>query len=145
MAFLASMAKIQVTHNPSLPMLQLGTRESGLDKIDLIQIQRDSWKDFEDNLLRKTIQGFFPVDDYTGKKFTLSFIDLSYGKPRYDIDLCKKKKLTYDRPAYVKLQLNNKRANETKVQDVYLCNLPMRTVFALADTRNTDKADIRMK
>lgn len=127
MAFLASMAKIQVTHNPSLPMLQLGTRESRLDKIDLIQIQRDSWKDFEDNLLRKTIQGFFPIDDYTGKKFTLSFIDLSYGKPRYDIDLCKKKKLTYDRPAYVKLQLNNKRANETKVQDVYLCNLPIMT------------------
>ena len=121
------MAKTQVNQNPSLPLLQLGTRESGLDKIDLIQIQRDSWKNFEDVLLRKTIQGFFPIDDYTGKKFTLSFIDLSFGKPRYEIDLCKKKKLTYDRPAYIKLQLNNKRANEVKVQDVYLCNLPIMT------------------
>jgi DNA-directed RNA polymerase subunit beta len=127
MAFLASMAKTQVNQNPSLPLLQLGTRESGLDKIDLIQIQRDSWKNFEDVLLRKTIQGFFPIDDYTGKKFTLSFMDLSFGKPRYEIDLCKKKKLTYDRPAYIKLQLNNKRANEVKVQDVYLCNLPIMT------------------
>lgn len=127
MAFLASMAKTQVNQNPSLPLLQLGTRESGLDKIDLIQIQRDSWKNFEDVLLRKTIQGFFPIDDYTGKKFTLSFIDLSFGKPRYEIELCKKKKLTYDRPAYIKLQLNNKRANEVKVQDVYLCNLPIMT------------------
>lgn len=127
MAFLASMAKTQVNPNPSLPLLQLGTRESGLDTIDLIQIQRDSWHNFEETLLKKTIQGFFPIDDYTGKKFTLSFIDLSYGKPRYDIELCKKKKLTYDRPAYIKLQLNNKRANETKVQDVYLCNLPIMT------------------
>lgn len=108
-------------------MLQLGTRESGLDKIDLIEIQRESWRNFEENLLKKTIQGFFPIDDYTGKKFTLQFIDLSFGKPRYDIDLCKKKKLTYDRPAYVKLQLNNKRADEIKVQDVYLCNLPIMT------------------
>jgi len=121
------MAKTQVNHNPSLPMLQLGTRESGLDKIDLIEIQRESWKNFEDNLLKKTIQGFFPIDDYTGKKFTLQFIDLSFGKPRYDIDLCKKKKLTYDRPTYVKLQLTNKRADEIKVQDVYLCNLPIMT------------------
>lgn len=121
------MAKTQVNQNPSLPVLQLGTRESGLDKIDLIEIQRESWRNFEDNLLRKTIQGFFPIDDYTGKKFTLQFMDLSYGKPRYDIDLCKKKKLTYDRPAYVKLQLNNKRENEIKVQDVYLCNLPIMT------------------
>lgn len=121
------MAKTQVTHNPSLPVLELGTAESGLEKIDLIEIQKNSWKNFEENLFKKTIQGFFPIDDYTGKKFTLQFIDLSFGKPRYDIDLCKKKKLTYDRPAYIKLQLTNKRANETKTQDVYMCNVPIMT------------------
>lgn len=121
------MAKTQVIPNPTLKTLLLGTAETALEKIDLIEVQKNSWEQFENKLLRKTISGFFPIDDYTGKKFTLNFLDLSFGKPRYEIELCRKKKLTYDRPVYIKLELINKRATETKTQDVYLCNLPIMT------------------
>lgn len=121
------MSKSFSAQKPPLKTLFLGTKETPLEKMDLIEIQKESWKHFEDVLLKQTIQNFFPIDDYTGKKFNLQFLELSFGKPRYDIDLCKAKKLTFDRPVYIKLQLNNKRANQIKVQDVYLCNLPIMT------------------
>ena len=121
------MAKSIVSQKPPLQTLLLGTKESALEKLDLIQVQKESWKHFEEVLLKQTISGFFPIEDYTGKKFSLHFVDYSFGKPRYDIELCKIKKLTYDRPVYLKLQLNNKREDQTKVQDVYLCNLPIMT------------------
>lgn len=121
------MSKTINTQKPSLKTLFLGTKETPLEKMDLIEVQKQSWKHFEEVLLKQTIQGFFPIDDYTGKKFSLSFLELSFGKPRYNIELCKAKKLTYDRPVYLKLQLNNKRANQVKIQDVYLCNLPIMT------------------
>ena len=121
------MVKTQVNQNPQLQTLLLGTKETELEKIDLIEVQKQSWVHFENTLLKETIAGFFPIDDYSSKKFTLNFVNLSFGKPRHDIELCKKKKLTYDRPAYIELQLINKRLNETKNQDVYLCNLPIMT------------------
>lgn len=121
------MAKSILNPKPALKTILLGSEESPLEKMDLIEIQKTSWKKFEDDLLKQTISGFFPIDDYTGKKFTLTFVDLSFGKPRYDLELCRAKKLTYDRPIYIKLQLNNKRENQVKIQDVYLCNLPIMT------------------
>ena len=121
------MAKNRDHQNPALQTLVLGTAEKQLNQVDLIEIQKESWKDFEYRLFKQTIAGFFPIEDYTGKKFSLTFHDISFGKPRHDIDVCKKKKLTYDRPVYAKLELNNKRADNVKVQEVYLCNLPIMT------------------
>lgn len=121
------MAKPRDPQNPALSTLLLGTPEKNLEKVDLIEIQKASWKDFEDRLFKQTVSNFFPIEDYTGKKFSLTFQDLSYGKPRYEIEICKSKKLTYDRPVYAKLELHNKREDQLKSQEVYLCNLPIMT------------------
>jgi DNA-directed RNA polymerase subunit beta len=121
------MSKSNTKQKPPLKTIFVGTKETALEKLDLIETQKSSWKNFEDILMKQVIRGFFPIDDYTGKKFSLDFLDLSFGKPRYNVNLCKQKKLTYDRPVYLKLQLNNKRENQIKTQDVYLCNMPIMT------------------
>src|SRR3990167_11250767 len=77
--------------------------------------------------LRNIIKEFFPIEDYTGKKFTIHFEDLFYGESRYPIELCIKKKLTFDSPVYVKLRLVNKKTGIEKKQDVYFFNLPNMT------------------
>jgi len=105
----------------------LGKEEENLNKLDFIEIQRDSWKKFLDVEVRATLEEFFPIEDYTGKKFTLYFEDLYFDKPRYTIDLCFKKKLTYDFPVYVKVRLVNKKTGTEKKQDVYFFNLPKMT------------------
>jgi DNA-directed RNA polymerase subunit beta len=107
--------------------ITLGTIEHHLNEFDLIEVQKNSWNQFVEHDLKQTIQEFFPIDDYTGKKFTLEFEDIFFGKPAYDIDLCIQKKLTYDLPVYLKLKLVNKKTNTEKDQDVYFFNLPIMT------------------
>lgn len=116
-------------NNSTQPLKQviLGTKEHHLDTFDLIEVQKNSWTQFLEHDLKQIISEFFPIDDYTGKKFTLIFDDLFFGKPTYDSELCFEKKLTYDVPVYLKLRLVNKKTNTEKEQDVYFFNLPIMT------------------
>ncbi len=107
--------------------LLLGKEDKDLEKFDLIEIQKESWNKFTTFNLKEIIIEFFPIDDYTGKKFTLFFDDIFFGNPRYPINLCLEKKLTYDQPVYLKLRLLNKRTGSEKKQDVYFFNLPKMT------------------
>lgn len=117
----------QNLNGPAKQRITLGTHDQYLQEFDLIEIQKNSWDTFLNENLKQTIQEFFPIDDYTGKKFTLHFEDLYIGEPAYTIDLCFKKKLTYDMPVYLKLKLENKKTGVTKDQDVYFFNLPIMT------------------
>jgi DNA-directed RNA polymerase subunit beta len=105
----------------------LGKLDSRLEKLDLIEIQKKSWQKFIDFDLKEIISEFFPIYDFTEKRFVLEFIDLFFGEPRYSLDLCLKKKLTYDVPVYLRLRLINKKTGEKKEQDVYFFNLPKMT------------------
>ena len=92
----------------------LGTEETYIKDFDLIEVQKGSWKTFLENDLKEIISEFFPIEDYTGKKLTLHFNDLSFGEPRYDLALCKSKKLTFDQPIYLNLTIENKKNGENK-------------------------------
>ncbi len=107
--------------------LLLGKKEPKLEELDLIEVQKDSWNNFLKVSLKAILDEFFPIDDYTGKKFTLSFDGIYFGEPRYPLPLCLSKKLTYDTPVYLKLKLLNKRTNNEKKQEVYFFNLPKMT------------------
>ncbi len=107
--------------------LFLGKKDELLEKFNLIEVQKDSWAEFTDVRLKEIFNEFFPIDDYTKKKFTIYFEDLYFGETRYTIDLCLKKKLTYDTPVYLKLRLVNKKTNSEKRQDIYFFNLPKMT------------------
>jgi DNA-directed RNA polymerase subunit beta len=118
------------TNKPNILLrksLFLGRKDEFLEKFNLIEVQKNSWAEFTDVRLKEIFNEFFPIDDYTKKKFTIYFEDLYFGEPRYDIDLCNKKKLTYDTPVYLKLRLVNKKTNSEKKQDIYFFNLPKMT------------------
>ncbi|MBP6045008.1 MAG: DNA-directed RNA polymerase subunit beta [Microgenomates group bacterium] len=121
------MPKLTNTNDQPRKELLIGKSEPNLEKLDLIEIQKNSWNQFLTKNLREILQEFFPVEDYTGKKFTLEFEDFYFGEPRYPLALCKAKKLTYDTPVYLKLKLINKKMNQEKKQDVYFFNLPKMT------------------
>lgn len=112
--------------NPPRELI-FGTAEKGLSEFDLIEVQKTSWNHFLTVELKSILTEFFPIEDYTGKKFSLYFEDLFFGQPRYPLELCKQKKLTYDQPVYVKLKLVNKKSGTEKDQDVYFFNLPVMT------------------
>jgi DNA-directed RNA polymerase subunit beta len=112
--------------NPRQELL-LGKEDQNLKNFNLIEIQKESWEKFITKDLKDILNEFFPIDDYTGKKFTLYFEDIFFGDPRYPLELCIQKKLTYDVPVYLKLRLLNKKTGSEKKQDVYFFNLPKMT------------------
>lgn len=121
------MSKTDKPHIKPKRQLTLGREDEKLEKIDLIDVQKQSWQFFNEVSLKETLEEFFPIDDYTGKKFTLYFDGLYFGEARYPLELCLKKKLTYDTPVYLKLRLLNKKTGIEKKQDVYFFNLPKMT------------------
>ncbi|MCL4374698.1 DNA-directed RNA polymerase subunit beta [Patescibacteria group bacterium] len=107
--------------------IYLGTEETLIKQLDLIENQKQSWNHFLNTQLKEIITDFFPIDDYTGKKFSLQFEDLRFGEPHFPLKLCLQKKLTYETPVYVRLNLENKKTGTQKRQDVYFFNLPKMT------------------
>ncbi len=121
------MNKSNQQNNYKRKELLLGKEDKDLEAFNLIDIQKQSWEKFLHHNLKEILNEFFPIEDYTGKKFTLFFEDVFFGEPRYPLELCLQKKLTYDIPVYLKLKLVNKKTNYEKTQDVYFFNLPKMT------------------
>src|SRR3990167_5085457 len=121
------MPKVSMSKTKPQKELLLGRKDKELEGYDLIEIQKKSWEKFVKLELKEIFNEFFPIDDYTGKKFTLFFNDVFFGEPRYALDLCLQKKLTYDVPVYLKLKLVNKKTGSERSQEVYFFNLPKMT------------------
>ena len=113
--------------SPSAKKILLGREDKELESFDLIEVQKLSWDKFINFELKEIFHEFFPIEDYTGKKFTLFFEGVFFGEPRYPLELCLQKKLTYDTPVYIKLRLVNKKTGSERSQEVYFFNLPKMT------------------
>ena len=107
---------------------------------DLLEIQLQSFKDFfqlettpdkrDNEGLFKVFKENFPITD-TRNIFVLEFLDYFVDPPRYSIDECVDRGLTYSVPLKAKLKLScNDEEHvdfETIVQDVFLGNIPYMT------------------
>src|SRR5688572_16874003 len=107
---------------------------------DLLGIQLQSFQDFfqlETTPDKRNIEGLFrvfkenfPITD-TRNIFVLEFLDYFVDPPRYSIDECIERGLTYSVPLKAKLKLScNDEEHvdfETIVQDVFLGNIPYMT------------------
>lgn len=121
------MAKANHQNNKKKKEVFLGKKDPELEAIDLINIQKDSWQNFLTIDLKRILNEFFPIEDYTKKKFILYLEDVFFGEPRYPLELCLQKKLTFDTPVYLKVKVVNKKTGTERKQDVYFFNLPKMT------------------
>ena len=107
---------------------------------DFLDIQIKSFKDFfqletksderKNEGLYKTFSENFPITD-TRNQFVLEFIDYFVDPPRYSIEECIERGLTYSVPLKARLKLYctdpDHEDFETIVQDVYLGTIPYMT------------------
>ena len=107
---------------------------------DFLEVQLKSFKDFiqldtppekrKNEGLYKVFAENFPIAD-TRNNFVLEFLDYYIDPPRYTIDECLERGLTYSVPLKAKLKLYctdpDHEEFETKVQDVYLGLIPYMT------------------
>jgi len=122
------------------PRIKFGSIKNRLDYPDFLEIQLKSFKDFfqlDTNPDRRKNEGLFqvfcenfPITD-TRNNFVLEFIDYYIDPPRYAIEECIERGLTFSVPLKAKLKLYctdpEHEDFDTVIQDVYLGTMPYMT------------------
>src|SRR3990170_2115111 len=114
---------------------------------NLIEVQKSSYDDFlmvkeppggrsDDFGLQAVFKGVFPISDFSGKS-TLEFVRYEFEAPKYDVDECMQRDMTYSAPLKVKLRLivfdineetGARSVKDIKEQDVYMGDMPLMTM-----------------
>jgi DNA-directed RNA polymerase subunit beta len=104
-----------------------GTVSSSKPELHLIQLQKDSYEWFLAEGIKEVLDEIFPVDDFTGKNWTLELGEVTFGKPKYTPEKAREKGVTFDAPLRVETILTNKQTGQKYKQDVFLSDIPMMT------------------
>ncbi len=96
-------------------------------QLNLIKIQLDSYNWFLTEGIREVLDEISPVEDFTGKNWSLELGGFSFGKPKYTPDLAKEKGVTYDAPLKIEAILVNKQTGDRGKQEVFLGDIPQMT------------------
>ena len=131
---------MSATKSPAAQRINFGKVELLAEQPDLLGIQIQSFKDYfqlettpdkrNNEGLFRVFKENFPITD-TRNIFVLEFLDYFVDPPRYTIDECIERGLTYAVPLKAKLRLScNDEEHvdfQTIVQDVFLGNIPYMT------------------
>ena len=98
---------------------------------DLISIQRDSFRWFLEKGLADTFRDISPIEDFSGSlKLILDFDPEDQDlrpPPKFSVEECKEKDMTYAAPIFVRAQFQNANTGEIKEQTVFMGDFPMMT------------------
>ena len=112
---------------------------------NLIEVQRTSYETFlqrdipaherEDIGLQEVFKSVFPINDFAGKSM-LEFVSYKLEDPKYDVEECQQRGMTYASPLKVILRLvvweedeitGTRSIRDIKEQDVYMGDMPLMT------------------
>src|SRR5262245_48212196 len=94
---------------------------------DLIATQLDSFNWFKSEGLRELFDEINPITDYTGKNFELKFLDYEFGPPKFSVEECRNRDMTYAAPLRIRTRLTIKETGEIKESEVYMGDFAMMT------------------
>ena len=98
-----------------------------LPELDLLAVQKKSYKLFQEKGIGEILQEISPIDDFTGKNWTLEIHDHKIGKTSIDPETALIKGLTYNAPLTVNVTLTNKKTGDTHKAEVFLGDIPQMT------------------
>lgn len=104
-----------------------GKTYSVLPQLDLLAVQKTSYELFQEKGIEEIIQEVNPVEDFTGKNWSLTFHEHKIGKASIDPETALIKGLTFNSPLTVTVTLTNKKTGETHNADVFLGDIPQMT------------------
>jgi DNA-directed RNA polymerase subunit beta len=97
-----------------------------LDMPNLIEIQKNSYVWFLKEGLQEIFRDISPIQDFTGN-LVLSFETFTLGEPKYEVEECKERDVTYSAPLRVNVRLINRETGEIKEQEVFMGDFPLMT------------------
>src|SRR5580704_14803244 len=110
-----------------------GHIESVAPMPNLIEVQKSSYEGFLQRTipaakrtqsgLQEVFRGVFPIKDFA-ERASLEFVKYEFEEPKYDVEECQQRGITYAAPLKVTLQLV---VCDIKEQDVYMGDMPLMT------------------
>ena len=97
-----------------------------MDVPNLIAIQTDSFKKFVDEGLTSAFQDISPIESNT-KDMCVEFGKHEFGEPKYSVDECKERDVSYQAPLFAEIRFINRETGEIKEQDVFMGDFPLMT------------------
>ncbi|MEK7171031.1 MAG: DNA-directed RNA polymerase subunit beta [Patescibacteria group bacterium] len=94
---------------------------------NLIEVQLKSYGWLFDEGIGELLSEISPVEDFTGKLFSLELGKYSLDPAKYDEKTAKDKNLSYKSPLRCQIKLTNKLTNKTKTGEVFLGDFPLMT------------------
>ena len=108
-----------------------GNLEEILELPDLIAIQRESFSWLMNEGLARTFRDISPISDYSETlRLELEFDpddEELHPPPKFTVDECKEKDMTYSAPIFVRARFLNASTGEIKEQIVFMGDFPMMT------------------
>ncbi|TSC64413.1 MAG: DNA-directed RNA polymerase subunit beta, partial [Microgenomates group bacterium Gr01-1014_93] len=104
-----------------------GTVNALRPNLDLIQLQKDSYNSFLSEGIQEVLDEISPVEDFTGKNWTLGFNSYSFGKPKYTAEKAQEKGVSFEAPLRVETVLTEKQTGKKFEQEVFLGDIPQMT------------------
>ncbi|MFC1860418.1 DNA-directed RNA polymerase subunit beta [Chloroflexota bacterium] len=100
-----------------------------LDIPNLIEVQLDSFRWFQEEGLKQLLEEISSITDFTGNRLELSFTGYEFRTPNdwKTEEECRQRDLTYSAPLYVRAKLLVKGTGEIKEQDLFFGDIPLMT------------------
>ena len=117
----------RTTDNQKTVRHNWGRTYSTLPELDLLAVQKNSYRRFQDTMIGDILHEISPIDDFTGKNWSLTLQEYRIGKPTVDPETALIKGLTYDAPLNVKVTLINKKTDKKYQTEVFLGDIPQMT------------------
>jgi DNA-directed RNA polymerase subunit beta len=76
--------------------------------------------------LEEVFEEISPIEDFSGS-MSLSFRDHRFEPPKYSVEECKDKDMTYSAPMFVTAEFTNNTTGEIKSQTVFMGDFPLMT------------------
>jgi DNA-directed RNA polymerase subunit beta len=124
---------------------------------NLIEVQKASYDQFlmvkepeggrRDEGLQAVFKSVFPISDFSGSSM-LEFVKYEFEAPKFDVDECRQRDLTYAAPLKVTLRLivfdidedtGAKSIKDIKEQDVYMGDIPLMTMNGTFVVNGTER------
>jgi DNA-directed RNA polymerase subunit beta len=111
---------------PIRERLSFGKIPEVLPLPDLISIQRDSFGWLLKEGLKETFEEISPIEDYQGV-MKLYLREHWFEAPKYTVEECHDKDITYSAPLFVNAEFVNTSTGEIKAQTVFMGDFPLMT------------------
>jgi len=97
-----------------------------MDVPNLIAIQTESFKQFVDQGLATAFADISPIES-NNKDMCVEFGRHEFGEPKYSVDECKARDVSYQAPLFAEIRFINRDTGEIKEQDVFMGDFPLMT------------------